>query len=424
MYLKPSEVIIPKDRPRYRVDITNVEELALSIQQHGQLQPIVITRNNELVVGGRRLAACTLYNMDILARYIDEIDPVKLRELEIEENIQREDFTAAEHCIAVKELHTLKVELYGESWNLEDTANLASKDRTSIGKDIQLAALIECFPELKSCKTKSEITKAGRALTTLVNKIDLVEDFEKNIEGSSKYSAEIHHMPAEEFMQSLKDCSVDILLTDPPYGIEIDKVSIGLGSETGNVLNITGYQFDDKQIKALDLYDRIAVESARFCKSSAHAFVFCCPEFFSTVYEMFKNAGWSPHIKPLIWIKSGGGQANNPDILPISAYEMLLYARKGDSKLLQARPDWIQVNRVLPSDKKHPTEKPLTLLRSFIQRSTNPGGVLVDPCMGSGSSLVAGLHERLQVKGCDELKEAYAITSEYISRTIKELENE
>lgn len=55
---------------------------------------------------------------------------------------------------------------------------------------------------------------------------------------------------------------------------------------------------------------------------------------------------------------------------------------KGDKQLMPAR-------RALGEDKVHPTQKPLLLLSRYVQNSTNPGDLVMDPYAGSGSTLIA-----------------------------------
>lgn len=423
--LDPSTVKIKEGLPRFRQDLGKLKDLAYSIKSFGQFQPIIINREKELIIGGRRLEACRDYKLQVLCSYRDTVDPLLMRELELEENIQRLDFSPAEQCLAVRELHQLKTQtftseptatVHGTQWTLDDTAGIVNTSRASVSGDIELANMLDIFPELKKCKTKSEIRKAAKGLEKL---IDRVSGLSKNKEALQADSVVLVQQSATEFMTALNDASVDILLTDPPYGIDIAENAIGLGGKTGNKITATGFSFQDGS-GALHLYGEIAIESFRFCGSTAHAFVFLAPENFTAVQEIFASAGWIPAIRPLIWVKSGPqGQANQPEIWPVSSYEMCLYARRANSKLLFARPDFIICDRPLPSKKRHPTEKPLELLRDLISRSVQPGSLLVDPCCGSGSSLVAGLQEGLRVKGSDPLYEAYASAVDYVAEEVK-----
>ena len=60
------------------------------------------------------------------------------------------------------------------------------------------------------------------------------------------------------------------------------------------------------------------------------------------------DAGWLVHIKPLIWYKNGSQhQANAPHMWPVSSYEMIMFMRKPDSRLvMEGRIDVISMPSV------------------------------------------------------------------------------
>lgn len=55
------------------------------------------------------------------------------------------------------------------------------------------------------------------------------------------------------------------------------------------------------------------------------------------------------------------------------------------------RPGHRGIKKIIPSKEQHPTEKPLELPSYFIQLHSEPGDVVMDPFMGSGSTAVAAL---------------------------------
>jgi DNA modification methylase len=101
---------------------------------------------------------------------------------------------------------------------------------------------------------------------------------------------------------------------------------------------------------------------------------------------------------------------------------MFLYIRKSDSRLVvEGKPDWIQCDPVLPSERTHTAEKPIPLLLDLLSRVSLPGQVMVDPFIGSGSAIEAGLRSQLICSGCDIALESYVTAS---SRIAKFLEKE
>ena len=104
----PNIIKVKEELPRIRTELGEVEKLLASFERYGQLQPIVVNRNMELIAGGRRLAACILGNRKALIAFNDTIDPLRMRELELEENLQRKALTPAEELLAIDEIHKLK----------------------------------------------------------------------------------------------------------------------------------------------------------------------------------------------------------------------------------------------------------------------------------------------------------------------------
>ena len=176
-------------------------------------------------------------------------------------------------------------------------------------------------------------------------------------------------------------------------------------------------KYDDSPENALSLYKLLATESFRFCKSNSHAYVFLGPSHFQAVKEMFNAAGWICSERPVIWIKQGSGQNNNPDAWFSSAYEMLLFARRPESKLvLWGKPDWLQCDKVLNSERTHQAEKPVTLCKELISRVAIPGQKLYDPFVGSGAIIEAACEMKMLAVGCELAVESYATALSRMSK--------
>lgn len=429
IFLDPMEVKIRDGMPRFRTDSPNVKSLLQSMEKFGQLMPALINREHELIDGGRRQAACILGQRKMMCVYNDTVDELTMREMEFEANVQREDFSPADHALAVKELHRLKTEIHGQAikgfdesgWTLEDTAKVMNVSEKSVRNNLEIADLVELYPELKKLKTATEIRKAGDAINSILKNAEGSKEFE--FAKKAKFHINIQNMDATEFLHKFEDNSVDLFLTDPPYGIDISKVAMNVGKRTGGEVTTAGFKFDDSTSTMFNFIRLLATESARIARSDGQAYIFMAPEFFGDIRQIFMDAGWNVHVRPLIWIKRTSGQNNMPERWPSSCYEMVMYARMPEAKIIkQGRPDWFQFDPII-GNKRHPTEKPIQLLRELIQRSVRPGASLVDPCMGSGSSLVAGIKEKLLVHGCDILKESYDSACAYVNETLKEEED-
>ena len=412
--LKPTEIKVKDGLDRFRKDLGEVKKLGDSIVKYGQLQPIGITKENELVWGGRRLAACMLAGIQVEAVYNDEVDPLLLREMEVEENLQRKDFTPAEKALAVEEIHKLKQAIYGvaipgtkdSGWTLDQTAESLGVTRGSVIDQLKIAEMVKLFPDLKECKTSSEIKKTAKTIEKINSTLAGLKKHEEASKNQCQYS--VSHMEAEAFLSSQPSGKYHCFLTDPPYGIDIQDTMMGLGGITGGA-NSSGIKFDDSK-ESLDFsIASLAKHLYRITTFDAQGYIFTAPEFFYPIREIFISSGWKAYIKPIIWIKNSSGQANQPSMYPGSCYEMILFLRKDDARLVvEGKPDWIQCQPILGEAKLHPAEKPVPLLMELLDRISLPGQNLIDPFMGSGSSLEAGLRKKLFVYGCDKLLDCYA----------------
>jgi ParB family chromosome partitioning protein len=96
-------------RRRIRKDMGDITVLAESLKHHGQISPIVISKKNVLIAGGRRLeAAKSLGWRTINAVILENSTELSRLELEIEENTQRRDFSMDELADATKKLYRMQ----------------------------------------------------------------------------------------------------------------------------------------------------------------------------------------------------------------------------------------------------------------------------------------------------------------------------
>ncbi|SDL10852.1 ParB/RepB/Spo0J family partition protein [Halarsenatibacter silvermanii] len=113
--LSLSNIEVMPDQSRQKFDEEALDDLARSIEQLGQLQPVIVRRNKEqgaaddsryqLIAGERRYRAMKQQEEkgDIAALIVDEeIEPEKIKEINLVENIQREDLDELERAQGIK----------------------------------------------------------------------------------------------------------------------------------------------------------------------------------------------------------------------------------------------------------------------------------------------------------------------------------
>lgn len=135
------ETITPNPfQPRKHFDTQALEELSQSISEHGLLQPIVVIEKEDgylLIAGERRLRAHKLANIGSIKAIIADagIDDVKLRELALLENIQRENLNAIELANSYAEL----IEVH--SITHDELSAIVHKSRSQITNTMRLLSL-------------------------------------------------------------------------------------------------------------------------------------------------------------------------------------------------------------------------------------------------------------------------------------------
>lgn len=423
-YVDPVSIKTNNELPRIRKDMGAIEKLAESIKTKGQIQPIVVNRDMELIAGGRRLAACIYAGIKARIVFFDTVDKLEMRELELEENIQRKELTPAEEVLAIEEIHKLKTEKYGEAvqgrkdsgWSLEDTAELLGKTKMFVSQSLQMADMVHQFPSLSNAKTKSEISKASRGLEKVISRVVGLSEAEKIVNEDANKMHDVKMMDSLEYLKQFENESIDVVFTDPPYMINVDKVGMTLGGKTGGELTTSGFMYDDSEEKNMSLLQNFVMESARIVKPNGHAFIFCAPSHFWWLKDTMNVAGWRVAERPIVWIKREVGQNNMPSRWFSAAYELILFARRTDESrlVIEGKVDWIQCEMVSPSERLHQAEKPIPLIKDLLSRVAYPAAKVLDPFCGSGAILYAGLELGMQVYGCDELIECYSTTIDRI----------
>ena len=183
---------------------------------------------------------------------------------------------------------------------------------------------------------------------------------------------------ALDVLGMLPDNSVDLILTDPPYGINYMSRSKSLP-----LTKIT----NDKGDEAYELLDKVLALAEKKLKPDRHIYIFTNWQAFEgmapVVRKYFKLKG------ALAWIKNNRTRGDLKGNYGYQ-YEMVLYAHKGRRWLFGKRDsDILYFDKVPTQYMRHPTEKPIKLLEYLIGKSTEEGEVVLDPFMGSASTCVA-----------------------------------
>lgn len=174
-----------------------------------------------------------------------------------------------------------------------------------------------------------------------------------------------------DVLPTIESGSVDMVLTDPPYNA-INRATGGLRV------------FDKGDADALPV-DVAALADEFMRLASGSIYVWCSDEQYTDWTMAFKDAGLTTRI--CAWWKSDPSPMNG-EHLWLSAIELCVFARKSGAYFgLHCEPPiW---KGPIERDVDHPTPKPEWLMRKLIQASSKPGDLIIDPFMGSGTTLRA-----------------------------------
>ena len=103
----PTEKI--KIKKRIRKDLGDLEPLMHSLRENGQINPILVNQDYELIAGHRRLEAAKLLQWHCIeATVVEKTSEIELLSLEIDENVYRADLTDEELEEAYRRLEKLR----------------------------------------------------------------------------------------------------------------------------------------------------------------------------------------------------------------------------------------------------------------------------------------------------------------------------
>ncbi|WP_027355961.1 ParB/RepB/Spo0J family partition protein [Desulfofundulus thermocisternus] len=156
------EDVQPNPRqPRQALDQDKIQELALSIKEHGVVQPIVVRPvaggRYEIIAGERRWRACRILGLKYIPAIIKDYGDLEASAVSLIENVQREDLNPLEEASAYRRL----IDEFGLSQ--EEIARLVAKSRPFITNTLRLLSLP---PEVQDMLSSGVIT-AGHARAIL-----------------------------------------------------------------------------------------------------------------------------------------------------------------------------------------------------------------------------------------------------------------
>ena len=204
---------------------------------------------------------------------------------------------------------------------------------------------------------------------------------------------------AVDFLRCLREESVDLIITDPPYE------SLEKHRAKGTTTRLKKSKASSNEwfnIFPNARFGELMTELYRVLKPNTHFYMFCDQETMFIAKPAAEAAGFK-FWKPLVWDKRSIGMGYHYR----SRYELVLFFEKGKRKLASLSvPDILEHPRVRGG---YPSEKPPEVSEVLVRQSSAPGELVVDPFAGSGSVGVASLRLGRRFLGGDICDEAVRI---------------
>ena len=400
--------IIVERGDRQRKELSNIDTLAESIGRLGLIHPLVVTRELVLVAGERRYNACKQLGwITIPVQYVDEFDPARLRAIELEENIKRQDIEWKDQVAAIAQYHKLRSS-ETSGWTQNDTAAAIGLTRPYVSEILQVAEevaagnkLVIAAPKLSTARG---ITTRARERRDQQHLDNLHESFGGLTLPADRPQESILTADFTEWVLGEIVPRFNLIHCDFPYGINADNFAQGGAAAHGGYLDTR--ENWEKLMFALEILTK------RYTAPSCHLmFWFSMRKADERLYEPTAKAlerlGWSLNPMPLIWMKSdGAGILPDPERGPRQIYETCFLGSKGDRKIVRAVANGYAAPTVRD---RHMSEKPEPMLRHFFTMLVDENTVLLDPTCGSGSALRAadsmGAKYVLGLEAIDEFAE-------------------
>ena len=188
--------------------------------------------------------------------------------------------------------------------------------------------------------------------------------------------------------EAMPDRSIDLLLTDPPYGISQrytceTQVPRRLRKDGNDFIMPKGH-FGDWD-EAIDPH---AWTAKVLPKVAGWAVTFCAQAQIGTYCDIFADHGLVA-VGPMVWQKTNPVPFNHK-YKPVNAWEAIVVGKRPSTPFNGEMVHNVFVHKSpSPQQRIHPTQKPLPLMAKFVDLFSEPNGLVFDPFAGSGTTVIA-----------------------------------
>lgn len=228
---------------------------------------------------------------------------------------------------------------------------------------------------------------------------------------------DLYNLDCLDFLKSIPDNSVDLVLTDPPYLISRKTGFLASKGEKTIERFKMSYEFGEWDQKQLDLKS-ILSEIHRILKPTGTSIIF---------YDLWKiqelkeeyEANKFKQIRFLEWVKTNPVPINSKINYLTNAREVAVLAIKKSKPTFNGEYD----NGIYSfpiyhaKDRFHPTQKSVDLFSQLVKKHSNVGDIVCDPFAGSSTTAISCIRNERSFIGTE-------ISDEYYQRSLERINNE
>ena len=202
-------------------------------------------------------------------------------------------------------------------------------------------------------------------------------------------AVKLYHGDASR-MDAIEDHSIDLILSDPPYGIRFI-------SHHRKIAPREDIEKDERF--QWILMEHFLREAHRVLKDSTAIFLFTRDDQFPKLYSLVKDSFKVGRTVIAAYNNWGMGDLYSDFG---TACDWIIFGRKKGFAFQNERPSNVLFFKRVPSvGRRHPTEKPVPLLSYLISITCPTGGTVLDCFMGSGSTIEAAIATGRKAVGID-----------------------
>ncbi len=203
-----------------------------------------------------------------------------------------------------------------------------------------------------------------------------------------------------DFLGRLDSSSVDLMLTDPPYTISRKTGFQQLGAKSVERFAVS-MDFGEWDHGVIDL-QALCEGGYRILRNGGTMIVFYDLWKITPLAQAMTDAGFK-QLRFIEWLKTNPVPLNSKRNYLTNSREIAVLGVKKGSPTFHGEYDNGIYRHAIPNNgsRYHPTQKPLKLMCELIDKHSDPGDMVVDPFLGSGTTALAADQLGRRFAGCD-----------------------